>query len=92
MKNLMKQASNTFYHDYEVLVCAGPGAGIGKKALGPLKKLMANPLKSKTAVSRATRRPRACRFVIKLAVCAGMNFKAVAVIKTCMKQGRTKKN
>jgi hypothetical protein len=48
MKNLMMQASNTFYHDYEILVCAGPGAGIGKKALGPLKKLMANPLKSKT--------------------------------------------
>ena len=48
MKNLMMQASNTFYHDYKILVCAGPAVGIGKKALEPLKKLMANPLNSKT--------------------------------------------
>lgn len=49
MKNLMDQRGNTFYHDYEVMVCAGTKAGIGSKALTPVRKKMTdNPLKTKT--------------------------------------------
>tara|TARA_B110000879_G_C11165054_1_gene510785 strand:- start:251 stop:2758 length:2508 start_codon:yes stop_codon:yes gene_type:complete len=48
MKNLIMQRSNAFYHDYKVIVCAGAQAGIGKKALGPVRKEMQDPLKSKT--------------------------------------------
>ena len=49
MKNLMDQRGNTFYHDYEVIVCAGTKAGIGSKALIPVRKKMTdNPLKTKT--------------------------------------------
>jgi hypothetical protein len=49
MKNLMDQRGNTFYHDYEVVVCAGTKAGIGAKALIPVRKKMTdNPLKTKT--------------------------------------------
>ncbi len=48
MKNLMLQKANIFYHDYDIIVCAGNKAGIGTKALGPIKDKMSNPLKSKT--------------------------------------------
>ncbi len=49
MKNLMMERANTFYHDYEIIVCAGTKAGIGSKALIPLRKKMTdNPLKTKT--------------------------------------------
>ncbi len=49
MKNLMDQRGNTFFHDYEVIVCAGKEAGIGSKALIPVRKKMTdNPLKTKT--------------------------------------------
>jgi hypothetical protein len=40
MKNLMMQRQNTFYQDYEVVVCAGTQAGIGVKALEPVQKAM----------------------------------------------------
>ena len=48
MKNLIDQRQNTFYHDYEVVVCAGAKAGIGLDALKPVQSAMANPLKTKT--------------------------------------------
>ena len=48
MANLLKQAQNTFYHDYTVNVCAGTGAGIGLDALRPVQASMRDPLTSKT--------------------------------------------
>ena len=48
MKNLLDQRQNVFYHDYEIIVAAGPGAGIGVNALPPVFNAMNNPLKSKT--------------------------------------------
>lgn len=37
MKNLLEEKQNTFWHDYEVLVSAGPKAGIGLDALPPVR-------------------------------------------------------
>jgi len=37
MKNLLEERQNTFWHDYEVVVAAGPGAGIGLEALSPVR-------------------------------------------------------
>lgn len=48
MQNLMKKRQNRFYHDYEVIVAAGPGVGLGVKALPPVEKVMGDPLKTKT--------------------------------------------
>ncbi len=48
MKNLIHQNQNTFYHDYNVIVAAGEKAGLGTKALAPVKLAMGNPLKTKT--------------------------------------------
>ena len=48
MKNLIEQRQNTFYHDYRVIVAAGPRAGIGVDALPPVLKEMDNPLETKT--------------------------------------------
>lgn len=48
MKNLMDRRQNRFYHDYDVVVAAGPSAGIGVAALEPVKKAMADPLQTKT--------------------------------------------
>ena len=48
MRNLLKQKQNTFFHDYEINVCAGGRAGIGVKALAPVQKSMQDPLKTKT--------------------------------------------
>jgi hypothetical protein len=48
MRNLMMERQNTFYHDYKIIVAAGTKAGIGIKALEPVKKAMGNPLKTKT--------------------------------------------
>lgn len=48
MKNLIDQRQNTFYHDYEVIVCAGTKAGVGLDALKPVLAAMTDPLKSKT--------------------------------------------
>jgi len=48
MRNLLLQKQNVFYHDYTINVSAGPGAGVGVAALGPVQKSMADPLKSKT--------------------------------------------
>lgn len=48
MKNLLEQRQNSFYRDYKVIVAAGTSAGIGVKALLPVKNAMGNPLESKT--------------------------------------------
>lgn len=48
MKNLIAQKQNKFYHDYEIIVAAGSGAGIGVEALPPVQKSMGNPLITKT--------------------------------------------
>lgn len=48
MRNLIKKRNNKFYHDYEIIVAAGPKAGIGVDALPPVFDKMDNPLKTKT--------------------------------------------
>lgn len=48
MKNLLDEPQNTFYHDYNINVCAGTGAGVGIAALAPVQNSMHEPLKSKT--------------------------------------------
>ena len=48
MANLLKQRQNKFYHDYNVVVCAGTGAGIGLDALHPVQANMGDPLATKT--------------------------------------------
>lgn len=48
MANLLAQKQNAFYHDYEVIVCAGAEAGIGVKALEPVRRSMGDPLTTKT--------------------------------------------
>lgn len=48
MANLLKENQNTFYHDYKVIICAGPEAGNGADALKPVLEAMDNPLKTKT--------------------------------------------
>ena len=48
MANLLAQKQNAFYHDYKVIVCAGSEAGIGVKALEPVRRSMGDPLATKT--------------------------------------------
>lgn len=48
MNNLLQEKNNKFFHDYKIIVAAGKKAGIGADALIPVKKAMAEPLKSKT--------------------------------------------
>ena len=48
MANLLREKQNAFYHDYKLNICAGPGAGIGLSALGPVRDSMKDPLHSKT--------------------------------------------
>ena len=48
MANLLNQKQNRFYHDYNVVVCAGTSAGIGLDALHPVQANMGDPLKTKT--------------------------------------------
>ncbi|MFW6002289.1 MAG: GIY-YIG nuclease family protein [archaeon] len=50
MANLLKKPHNKFFHDYEVIIAAGPEAGIGADALPPVYDAMNNPdpLKTKT--------------------------------------------
>jgi hypothetical protein len=48
MNNLLAQKQNKFYHDYKVIVAAGPAAGIGVNALYPVQEAMDDPLKTKT--------------------------------------------
>ncbi len=48
MANLLKAKTNTFYHDYNVVVAAGASAGIGAAALPPVLEAMDEPLSSKS--------------------------------------------
>ncbi len=48
MANLLAEKQNTFYHDYNIVVCAGVSAGIGVEAIKPVYKAMGDPLKTKT--------------------------------------------
>lgn len=48
MKNLLVQRQNKFFRDYEIIVAAGSGAGIGVEALPPVFEAMDNPLETKT--------------------------------------------
>ena len=48
MKNLLSQNQNIFFHDYKIVAAAGNKAGIGVKALEPVKSAMGNPLETKT--------------------------------------------
>ena len=48
MRNLLAERQNKFYHDFEVIVCAGNAAGMGAKALEPVKAKMGDALKTKT--------------------------------------------
>ena len=48
MKNLIAQRQNVFYHDYQVIVCAGSGAGSGAEALKPVQAAMKGGLDTKT--------------------------------------------
>ena len=38
MHNLLAERQNAYWHDYEVIVAAGPGAGIGLDALPPVRR------------------------------------------------------
>ncbi len=48
MENLLNQNQNVFFHDYKIIVAAGNKAGLGVKALEPVKLAMDNPLETKT--------------------------------------------
>ncbi len=48
MASLLAQKQNTFYHDYKVNVCAGAEAGIGVKAVDPVRQSMSDPLSTRT--------------------------------------------
>jgi hypothetical protein len=48
MANLLSQKQNSFYHDYKIIVCAGPKAGVGLDALRPVQAAMGDPLVTKT--------------------------------------------
>ena len=48
MYNLLKQKQNSFFDDYNIVVCAGAKAGIGLDALRPVLNAMGDPLKTKT--------------------------------------------
>jgi hypothetical protein len=49
MRDLLAAPHNTFFRDYTVVVAAGPGAGIGEKALPPVRKAIGHvPQDTKT--------------------------------------------
>lgn len=48
MRNLLAERQNAFYHDYEVILAAGPEGGMGVEALEPVRRAMGDPLKTKT--------------------------------------------
>ncbi|REK10809.1 MAG: restriction endonuclease [Planctomycetota bacterium] len=48
MANLLKANQNLFYHDFCVVVAAGPRAGIGAEALPPVLDAMDEPLSSRS--------------------------------------------
>ncbi len=48
MANLFAEKHNTFWHDYEVIVAAGASAGIGLKALPPVRSAIGSGFETKT--------------------------------------------
>ncbi|MFP4260943.1 MAG: restriction endonuclease, partial [Opitutales bacterium] len=48
MANLLAERQNVFWHDYTPIVAAGGGAGIGLKALPPVRKAIGSGFDSKT--------------------------------------------
>lgn len=48
MANLLAMPQNTFYHDYQVIVCAGDEGGVGEDAFKYVKAKMGNPLNTKS--------------------------------------------
>ena len=48
MKNLLEEKQNVFWHDYEVIVAAGTGAGIGLDALPPVRRAIRGGHDTKT--------------------------------------------
>lgn len=48
MKNLLEEGQNTFWHDYKVIVSAGPDAGIGLDALPPVRRAIGSGHDTKT--------------------------------------------
>lgn len=48
MANLLAEKHNIFWNDYEVLTVAGTGAGVGLKALPPVRKAIGSGIDSKT--------------------------------------------
>ncbi|MDR2895326.1 MAG: DEAD/DEAH box helicase family protein [Propionibacteriaceae bacterium] len=48
MRNLLAEKQNVFYHEYQVVVAAGTGAGIGLAALPPVRKAIGSGFDTKT--------------------------------------------
>jgi len=48
MSNLLAEKQNVFWHDYEAIVAAGAGAGIGLDALPPVRKAIGSGFDTKT--------------------------------------------
>jgi len=48
MANLLAEKQNTFFHDYTVITVAGNGAGVGLKALPPVRHAIGNGHDNKT--------------------------------------------
>jgi len=48
MANLLREKQNVFWHDYAILEVAGPGAGIGLKALPPVREAIGVGFETKT--------------------------------------------
>ena len=48
MRNLLNEMQNKFFHDYKIIVAAGNKAGLGLKALWPVRNAMDNPLETKS--------------------------------------------
>lgn len=48
MANLFKEKQNTFWREYDVIVAAGPTAGIGLEAVPPVRKAIGSGFETKT--------------------------------------------
>lgn len=48
MSNLLSKKYNNFFHEYKIIVAAGPSAGIGADALPPVFNAMDDPIQTKS--------------------------------------------
>lgn len=62
MGNLLRQKQNSFYHDYNINVCAGAAAGIGLAALAPVLKSMNERRTAQTSANSAVFSARKAAF------------------------------